>query len=204
MTTELHDVFPGRLAVRKAQQIARRALSLSSAIAVASTLLVGVSMSTAMVGASADDTTVTATTEPAPLATPAAVPTPSAKVLSGREQALQRASRAGLTAGSFRSKAYGIAYAREWSAFAHKWNERELTCLTKLWQGESSWRWNAKNRRTGAYGIPQALPARKMASAGKDWKTNPETQIRWGLQYIASRHLTPCKALAVKAKRGWY
>lgn len=32
---------------------------------------------------------------------------------------------------------------------------------------------------SGAYGICQALPGSKMASAGADWATNPVTQLRW-------------------------
>jgi murein DD-endopeptidase MepM/ murein hydrolase activator NlpD len=67
------------------------------------------------------------------------------------------------------------------------WGPGEFPALEKLWQGESGWRWNAENRSSGAYGIPQALPASKMASAGSDWRTNPATQIRWGLDYIKDR-----------------
>lgn len=68
-------------------------------------------------------------------------------------------------------------------------------CLNLLWTGESDWTWNATNPSSGAYGIPQSLPASKMASAGPDWKTNPETQIRWGLDYIRQSYGTPCGAL---------
>jgi murein DD-endopeptidase MepM/ murein hydrolase activator NlpD len=67
------------------------------------------------------------------------------------------------------------------------WGPSQFPALEKLWEGESNWRWNAENPSSGAYGIPQSLPASKMASAGSDWRTNPATQIRWGLNYIKSR-----------------
>ncbi|MBQ1167177.1 peptidase S1 and S6, partial [Streptomyces sp. A73] len=59
--------------------------------------------------------------------------------------------------------------------------------LKKLWQRESGWRWNARNPSSGADGIPQSLPASKMRSAGADWRTNPATQIKWGMGYIKRR-----------------
>ncbi len=68
------------------------------------------------------------------------------------------------------------------------------SALVALWNGESGWRWNATNPTSGAYGIPQALPADKMSAAGSDWRTNPATQIEWGLDYIKSRYGTPCAA----------
>lgn len=202
MTTDQNGVSTGSMIAPRATAKARRALSLGSAIALMSTLLAGAQTTsvsaeeTAITVATIDSTSQAETTT----ATPATVAAP----LTAREAALQRASRAGLADGSFRSKAYGIAYAREWAAYRYKWSETQVTCLTALWNSESSWRWNAKNRRTGAYGIAQALPGKKMAIEGSDWKTNPETQIRWGLRYIAERHLTPCKALSYKRSRGWY
>ena len=65
------------------------------------------------------------------------------------------------------------------------------------------WRVNAANS-SGAYGIPQALPGSKMASAGADWQTNPATQIAWGLGYIAGRYGTPCGAWDHSESNGWY
>ncbi|MFF5537878.1 peptidoglycan DD-metalloendopeptidase family protein [Streptomyces cinerochromogenes] len=67
------------------------------------------------------------------------------------------------------------------------WGMGEWPSLDRLWTGESGWRWNAKNPSSGAYGIPQALPAEKMASAGPDWRTNAATQIQWGMGYIKNR-----------------
>ena len=68
-------------------------------------------------------------------------------------------------------------------------------CLQTLWMGESDWRWWVENPSSGAYGIPQSLPADKMAEEAADWKTNPVTQIRWGLNYIKLSYGTPCNAL---------
>ena len=87
---------------------------------------------------------------------------------------------------------------------AKGWDYNQYSCLVKLWERESNWRWNAENRSSGAYGIPQSLPASKMASAGADWRTNPDTQIRWGLGYISGRYGKPCSALAHSDKRNWY
>jgi hypothetical protein len=80
----------------------------------------------------------------------------------------------------------------------------QFTCLDNLWERESGWSYLADNPRSHAYGIPQALPAGKMASAGPDWRTNPKTQITWGLGYIRDRYLTPCGAWARSEMLGWY
>ena len=76
-------------------------------------------------------------------------------------------------------------------------------CLYNIWVRESSWAYSAENA-SGAYGIPQALPGDKMASAGADWQTNPATQIKWGLGYIKSAYQTPCDAWAFWQAHGWY
>jgi hypothetical protein len=79
----------------------------------------------------------------------------------------------------------------------------QFGCLVELWNRESGWRVNAENA-SGAYGIPQALPGSKMATAGADWATNPATQIRWGLGYIKGRYSTPCGAWGFWEAHGWY
>jgi hypothetical protein len=79
----------------------------------------------------------------------------------------------------------------------------QFACLDQLWSRESGWNPSASNP-SGAYGIPQALPGSKMASAGADWATNPETQIRWGLNYIQGRYGSPCGAWAQSVSSGWY
>ncbi|MFM7623605.1 MAG: lytic transglycosylase domain-containing protein [Actinomycetota bacterium] len=80
------------------------------------------------------------------------------------------------------------------------WGSYQFSCLNTLWTKESHWNYRARNPRTGAHGIPQALPAAKMEMISTDWRTNPITQIRWGLHYIDVRYETPCRALA-KFKR---
>lgn len=83
-------------------------------------------------------------------------------------------------------------------------NANQWTCLDKLWTRESQWKVTAKNPSSGAYGIPQSLPASKMASVGSDYLTNPETQIKWGLNYIKARYGTPCGAWQHSEDYGWY
>ena len=83
-------------------------------------------------------------------------------------------------------------------------SQDQFPCLDSLYTGESGWRVDADNPTSSAYGIPQALPGSKMASAGADWATNPETQIRWGLGYIADRYGSPCGAMSFKSGHGWY
>jgi hypothetical protein len=76
-------------------------------------------------------------------------------------------------------------------------------CLLDLWNRESGWVYDAENA-SGAYGIPQALPGSKMASAGPDWQTNPATQIEWGLGYIKQLYGTPCGAWSFEEANGYY
>jgi hypothetical protein len=76
------------------------------------------------------------------------------------------------------------------------WGERQYTCLNTLWTKESRWNYRSRNKVTGAHGIPQAYPATKYESIGSDWRTNPITQMTWGLKYIKVRYQTPCKALS--------
>ncbi|MEU6710462.1 transglycosylase SLT domain-containing protein [Nonomuraea sp. NPDC046802] len=84
------------------------------------------------------------------------------------------------------------------------WNKAQFRCLERLWTRESDWNHRAANSSSGAYGIPQALPGRKMATSGRDWRTNPRTQIKWGLGYIKERYGTPCGAWAKFQSHGWY
>ena len=94
------------------------------------------------------------------------------------------------------------AYALQ-QVVARGWDQSEYSCLVALWQKESGWNHFALNRSSGAYGIPQSLPGEKMASAGADWATNPETQIQWGLGYIEGRYGHPCAAWAHSQQRNW-
>lgn len=87
---------------------------------------------------------------------------------------------------------------------AYGWGSDQMSCLIKLWTKESSWRADAYNTSSGAYGIPQSLPGSKMASAGSDWMTNANTQINWGLSYIAGRYGSPCAAWSWHLGHNWY
>ncbi|MEV5000257.1 transglycosylase SLT domain-containing protein [Nocardioides sp. LML1-1-1.1] len=82
--------------------------------------------------------------------------------------------------------------------------EDQWPYLDALWHRESGWNHLAENASSGAYGIPQSLPGTKMAVVGSDWRTNPETQINWGLAYIGARYGTPQKAWAHSEQVGWY
>lgn len=84
------------------------------------------------------------------------------------------------------------------------YSKAQQNCVIRLWDKESNWRWWADNPSSSAYGIPQALPGSKMASAGRDWRTNPVTQIKWGLKYIKDRYGKPCAAWGHSVRRGWY
>lgn len=79
----------------------------------------------------------------------------------------------------------------------------QFACLDSLWTKESGWRVDAYNP-SGAYGIPQSLPASKMASFGADYLTNPITQINWGLSYISAVYQNPCNAWAHSVALNWY
>jgi hypothetical protein len=87
---------------------------------------------------------------------------------------------------------YGFSVSSQW------------TCLLDLWNNESGWEWDAENTSSGAYGIPQALPASKMASAGSDYMTDATTQIKWGLSYIQSTYGSPCAAWDFEEANGYY
>ncbi|MGA8993389.1 MAG: lytic transglycosylase domain-containing protein [Nocardioidaceae bacterium] len=95
-----------------------------------------------------------------------------------------------------RSVARALLAQRGWSG--------QFSCLDSIYVSESGWDTHADNPTSSAYGIPQALPGAKMASAGADWRDNPATQIKWGLGYIAARYGTPCAAWSFKQANGWY
>jgi hypothetical protein len=84
------------------------------------------------------------------------------------------------------------------------WSSSQFSCLDPLWAHESGWSVTAYNAGSGAYGIPQALPGSRMASAGPDWQTNAATQIRWGLEYIQGTYGSPCAAWDHEQATGWY
>ena len=86
----------------------------------------------------------------------------------------------------------------------YDWTGGQATCLDELWTRESNFETGATNPQSGAYGIPQSLPASKMAAAGADWQTNPATQVRWGLGYIAATYGSPCNAWSHEEAVSWY
>ena len=124
---------------------------------------------------------------PAPAATPAATQTPApapAPVVPAPQGNPQQIAQ-GMLSG------YG-------------WPLTQFGCLLPLWNAESGWNVYADNVGSGAYGIPQALPGSKMASAGADWQTSAATQIKWGLGYIQSVYGSPCAAWSHEQAYGWY
>jgi hypothetical protein len=84
------------------------------------------------------------------------------------------------------------------------WWPRQFKYLNSLWNRESSWNVYASNPYSGAYGIPQAVPGGKMASAGGKWRTSARTQIRWGMRYIKGRYRSPERAWNHELATGWY
>ena len=90
------------------------------------------------------------------------------------------------------------------NSITYHWSDAQLSCLTTLWSRESHWNFKSQNSRSGAYGIPQANPGSKMSSAGSDWRSNPITQLKWGMSYVNARYGNPCRALGKSNSSGWY
>ncbi|MGH3163481.1 MAG: lytic transglycosylase domain-containing protein [Streptosporangiaceae bacterium] len=84
------------------------------------------------------------------------------------------------------------------------WSSSQFSCLDPLWEHESRWSVTAANPGSGAFGIPQALPGSRMASAGPGWQTSAVTQIKWGLRYIRDTYGSPCAAWSHEQATGWY
>ena len=93
--------------------------------------------------------------------------------------------------------------ARQIMQTEYNWGKTQFACLNNLWTKESNWNYKARNPRSGAHGIPQALPANRMEIISSDWRKNPVTQMRWGLRYIEIRYESPCRAWS-KFKRSNY
>ena len=144
--------------------------------------------------------------EPAPQPVPEVVQTPTTTANStAKKQVATTTQSATPTTPKAVAVSPGSAQAEAASQMqAYGWGADQLTCLISLWEKESNWKSTAENPSSGAYGIPQSLPGTKMASAGADWKTNPATQIKWGLGYIKDRYKTPCGAWGHSVQVGWY
>jgi len=80
----------------------------------------------------------------------------------------------------------------------------QFQCFSNIVTRESGWNYKAVNSSSGAYGLMQALPGSKMASAGADWATNPITQVRWGISYMNGRYGSPCGAWGFWQAHHWY
>jgi resuscitation-promoting factor RpfB len=135
-------------------------------------------------------------------AVPAATAAPAAVASGARPaielDALTQAAAAPAARPGPRQIAKGMLAGFHWSV------ARQFPALNKLWNRESGWRVHAYNRHSGAQGIPQADPGRKMASAGPHWSTSAATQIRWGLRYIRGRYGSPRAAWNHEIHAGWY
>ena len=127
---------------------------------------------------------------------PVPKPKPKPKPKPAPKKAASRAHVRQALTGSPQTIAHAMVLNRGWS-------ESQFSCLVTLWNRESGWNTYAANP-SGAYGIPQALPGSKMATMGSDWRTNPVTQIRWGLSYIAASYGTPCVALSHSYRYNYY
>lgn len=113
-----------------------------------------------------------------------------------------------LLATNVQAKAYSKKvckqYAHDLVIKKYHWSIRDYNDLVKLWNKESHWNAKARNRYSGACGIPQAYPCSKMKKYGKDYKTNCKVQIKWGLNYIKKRYKTPTSAWKHFKKKHWY
>jgi hypothetical protein len=116
------------------------------------------------------------------------------------------AATAGMALSAAPAQAATPATASSAQSIAHQMipDAAQFNAFSKIVSHESGWNPTATNSSSGAYGLVQALPASKMASAGKDWKTNPATQIKWGLDYMNSRYGSPVKAWNFWQANGWY
>ncbi|WP_316776785.1 aggregation-promoting factor C-terminal-like domain-containing protein [Streptomyces sasae] len=129
--------------------------------------------------------------------------------IASPKKALTVAAVAAATAGMALSAAPAQAATTSASsaqAIAHKMipDAAQFNAFSKIVSHESGWNPSATNSSSGAYGLVQALPASKMSSAGSDWKTNPATQIKWGLDYMNSRYGSPTAAWSFWQTNGWY
>jgi hypothetical protein len=113
------------------------------------------------------------------------------------------AAPTGANGGAVDDPAGAQAYAASQLA-SFGWGQDQMSCLVPLWNRESDWRTTAENPTSLAYGIVQSLPAEKMDSVGTDWKTNYQTQVRWGLKYIQDRYGSPCGAWQHELAVDWY
>lgn len=150
-----------------------------------------------------DDTSrdyLRAATSAVPAPTPSAAPKPKAKPKP--KPVVKRTATAATPASCKAYTGNKLTACKLLPSFGFGYSQ--MSPLVKLWQHESGWNHRAENGGSGAYGIPQALPGSKMAKFGDDWKTNPATQIKWGLDYIKNRYDTPAGAWKHFQDNSWY
>lgn len=85
----------------------------------------------------------------------------------------------------------------EWMAAA---GVTDMVNATELIRRESGCNPNAVNRSSGAFGIPQSLPASKIAHCGVD----PVCQIQWMQNYVNARYGGWAGAVAWHNAHNWY
>ena len=180
----------------------RTARRISRDIAVATSAGLALAMASAALVASADQGTTATVSVPAEsewtISTTEVQGEESGSSSAGSSASADSSASAGSYSGTDpRSIARAMVAARGWSS-------GQFDCLNALWTKESNWDPYAQNPSSGAYGIPQALPGSKMGTVAGDWRTNPETQITWGLNYIAGRYGTPCAAWSHSQAVNWY
>jgi hypothetical protein len=134
----------------------------------------------------------------------AAVARAAARAAAGRVAARQAAAEQAATAAAVRPLYSGTPRQVAGQLLVQYGWAGQFSCLDALWGLESGWNVYAENPSSGAYGIPQALPASKMASAGPDWRADAATQINWGLGYIRVLYGSPCTAWDHEEAVGWY
>ncbi|WP_229858974.1 transglycosylase SLT domain-containing protein [Streptomyces poonensis] len=132
-----------------------------------------------------------------------------ARRIASPKQAVASAALAAATAGALLAAAPAQAASAspaDARAVAQKMiaDKAQYQCFDRIVDHESDWKVDATNASSGAYGLVQALPGTKMASAGTDWKTNPATQIEWGLDYMNDRYGSPCDAWKFWQANNWY
>jgi hypothetical protein len=181
------DALPSQVLISRTQSARRRQQSLALAARLAAARRAAARARAARLAAAAQQQAQRAQPTPALSSSPApsASPSPSAP------------AAAPAPSGSPQQIALGMLG-------SYGWSSDQFSCLVSLWNQESGWNVEATNPTSGAYGIPQALPGSKMASAGADWQTDATTQIRWGLGYIKGMYGSPCGAWAHEQAVGWY
>lgn len=102
------------------------------------------------------------------------------------------------------SKATMKEYTKTYMKKKYNWGDNEFKAFNKIIIKESNWNYKLRNKRSGAYGLCQALPASKMKKVDKDYKTNYKTQVKWCLLYIKQRYKTPKKAWTFWRKHHWF